>query len=39
MMDHIIKNNLLNKVQFGFQNKKSSTDAELFFTETVIQKP
>ena len=37
MMDHINKNNLLNKVQFGFQNKKSSTDAVLFFTETVIE--
>ena len=31
------KNNLLNKEHFGFQNKKSSTDAVLFFTETVIE--
>ena len=31
MTDHINKNNLLNKVQFGFQNKKSLTDAVLFF--------
>ena len=37
MMDHINKNNLLNKEQFGFQNKKSSTDALLFFTETVVE--
>ena len=36
-MDHINKNNLLNKEQFGFRNKKSSTDAVLFFTETVIE--
>ena len=36
-MDHINKNNLLNKEQFGFQNKKSSTDAVLFFSETVIE--
>ena len=35
MMDHINKNNLLNEEQFGFPNKKSSTDALLFFTETV----
>ena len=37
MMDHINKNNLLNKEQFGFKNKKPSTDAVLFFTETVIE--
>ena len=37
MMDHNNKTNLLNKEQFGFQNKKSSTDAVLFFTETVIE--
>ena len=37
LIDHINKNNLLNKEQFGFQNKKSSTDAVLFFTETVIE--
>ena len=37
MMDHINKNNVLNKEQFGFQNKKSSTDAVLFFTETVLE--
>ena len=37
MIDHINKKNLLNKEQFGFRNKKSSTDAELFFTETVIE--
>ena len=36
-MDHVNKNKLLNKEQFGFQNKKSSTDAVLFFTETVIE--
>ena len=36
-MDHISKNNLLNRDQFGFQNKKSSTDAVLFFTETVVE--
>ena len=36
-MDHIDKNNLLNKEQFGFQNKKSSTVAVLFFTEAVIE--
>ena len=36
-MDHINKNNLLNKEHFGFQNEKSSTDAVLFFTETVIE--
>ena len=36
MMDHINKNNFLNKEQFGFQ-KKSSTDAVLFFNETVIE--
>ena len=39
MMDHINKNKLLNKEQFGFQNKKSSTDAVLFFTETENRKP
>ena len=33
MMDHNNKNILLNKEQFGFQNKKSSTDAVLFFTQ------
>ena len=27
----------MNKEQFGFQNKKSSTDAILFFTETVVE--
>ena len=37
MMDNINKNNLLNKEQFGFQNKKSSTDAVLFFTEIVVE--
>ena len=37
MIDHINKNNLLNKEQFGFQNKKRSKDAVLFFTETVIE--
>ena len=37
MMDHINKNNLLNKEQFGFQNKKSSIDAVLFFTDTVVE--
>ena len=37
MMVHINKNNLLNIEQFGFQNKKSSTDAVLFFTETLIE--
>ena len=37
MMDHINKNNLLNKEQFGFQNKKSSTDAVLFVTETAVE--
>ena len=37
MMDHINKNNLLNKKQFGFQNKKTSTDTVLFFTETVLE--
>ena len=37
MMDHINKNNLLNKEQFGVQNKKSSTNAVFFFTETVIE--
>ena len=37
MMDHINKNNLLNREHFGFQNKKFSTDAVLFFTETVIK--
>ena len=36
-MDHINKNNLLNKEQFGFQNKKSPTDAVLFFTVTVVE--
>ena len=36
MMDHIDKNNFLNKKQFGFI-KKSSTDAVLLFTETVIE--
>ena len=35
MMNHINKNNVLNKVRFGFQNKKSSTIEVLFFTETV----
>ena len=34
MLDHINKNTLLNKEQFGFQNKKSSTDAVLFFTHS-----
>ena len=37
MLNHINKNNLLNKEQFGFQKKKPSTDAVLFFTETVIE--
>ena len=37
IMDHINKNNLLNKEQFGFQNKKSSADAVLFFNETVVE--
>ena len=37
MMDHINKNNQLNKEQFEFQNKKSSTDPVLFFNETVIE--
>ena len=37
MMDHLIKNNLLNKEQFGCRNKKSSTDALLFFSETIIE--
>ena len=37
MMDHINKNNLLNKEPFGFRNKKSSTDALLYFTDTVIE--
>ena len=37
MMNHINKNNQLNKEQFGFQNKKPSTDAVLFFTETVVE--
>ena len=27
----------MNKEQFGFQNKKFSTDAVLFFTETVVE--
>ena len=37
MMNHINKNHLLNKEQSGFQNKKSLTDAILFFTETEIE--
>ena len=37
MMDQIIKNNLLNKEQFGFQNKKTPIDAVLLYTETVIE--
>ena len=37
MLDQINENSLLNIEQFGFQNKKSSTDAVLFFTETVIE--
>ena len=37
MMDHINKNNLLNKEKFAFQNKQYATDAVLFFTETVIE--
>ena len=32
-----MKNTLLNKEQFGFQNKQFSTNAGLFFTETVIE--
>ena len=36
-MDHINKNNLSNKEQFEFQNKKFSTDAVLFFTEIAIE--
>ena len=37
MTYQIIQNNLLNKEQFEFQNKKSSTDAVLLYTETVIE--
>ena len=37
MMDHINRNNQLNKEQLEFQNKKFSTDAVLFATETVIE--
>ena len=32
-----LKNNLLNKEQFVFQNKKFSKDAVLFFTERVLK--
>ena len=38
MTDNIKQSNLLNKEQFGFQSKKSSTDALMVFPETIIEK-
>ena len=36
MMNYINQSNLLNKYQFGFQNKQLSNNSMLFFTETIL---
>ena len=37
MMEHVIKNEIINKHQFGFQKSKSSNDTVIILTETITE--